>query len=73
MKYKNNQVRVSGEGRIIKDPGVLADPNCISKRTLRMMDTAMNNFAEGVRSEPIDVEEMRRIADALCDRIMVRQ
>jgi hypothetical protein len=37
----------------------------ISKRTLRVMDAAMANYGKGIRSKPIDTDEMRRVADAL--------
>jgi hypothetical protein len=65
--YKNYHVRVYGDGRILMEPRVLVHPKFVSKRTLRMMDKAMENFAKGVRSEPINTDEMRKIADALPD------
>lgn len=65
--YKNYHVRVYGDGRILMEPRILVDPKLISKRTLHMMDKAMDNYAKGVRSEPVDTNEMRKIADALPD------
>lgn len=65
--YKNYHVRVFTDGRIQLDPRVLVDPQYISKRTLRMMDRAMNNFGKGIASDPVDTEEMRKVADALPD------
>jgi len=65
--YKNYHVRVFNDGRILMDPRVLVDPKYISKRTLRMMDRAMMNFAKGAVNEPVDTEEMRKVADALPD------
>jgi len=65
--YKNYHVRVYGDGRILMEPRVLVHPKYISKRTLRMMDKAMDNYAKGIRSEPIDTDEMRKIVDALPD------
>jgi hypothetical protein len=65
--YKNYHVRVYGDGRILMEPRVLVHPKYISKKTLRMMDMAMDNFAKGVRSEPINTDKMRKVADALPD------
>jgi hypothetical protein len=49
------------------EPRVLASLDQLSEKTLRMMDTAMENYAKGIRSKPIDTDEMRKIADALPD------
>ena len=65
--YKNYHVRVFNNGRIVLDPRVLIDPKLISKKTLRMMDKSMCNYQKGIRSEPLNTDEMRRIADALPD------
>ena len=65
--YKNYHVRVFGDGRILLEPRVLVDPKLISKKTLAMMDRAMSNYARGIVSDPIDVEKMKEISDALPD------
>jgi len=65
--YKNYHVRVYGDGQILMEPRVLVHPKYVSKRTLRMMDKAMDNFAKGIVSEPVDTNELRKIADALPD------
>ena len=65
--FKNYHVRIYGDGQILMEPRVLVHPKYISKRTLQMMDKAMGNYAKGIRSEPINTEEMRKIADALPD------
>jgi hypothetical protein len=49
------------------EPRMLIHPKYISQKTLRMMDKAMENYSKGIRSEPIDTDEMRKIADALPD------
>ena len=65
--YKNYHVRIYGNGQILMEPRVLVHPKYISKRTLQMMDKAMDNYAKGIRSEPINTDEMRKMADALSD------
>jgi hypothetical protein len=65
--FKNYHVRIYRDGRILMEPRVLIDPKFLSKRTLRDMDKAMDNYSKGIRSEPIDTDELRKIADALSD------
>ena len=65
--FKNYHVCIYKDGKIMMEPRVLIHPKYISQKTLRMMDRAMENFSKGVRSEPIDTDEMRKIADALPD------
>jgi hypothetical protein len=43
------------------------DDNTISEKTLRMMDKAAINLKDGIAGEPIDLEEMKRVADSLPD------
>lgn len=49
------------------EPRVLASLDQLSEKTLRMLDKAMENFSSGIRSEPVDTDELRKIADALQD------
>jgi hypothetical protein len=65
--YKNYHVRVYTDGRIQMEPRILIDPKFISKRTLRMMDSAMKNISKGIVSGPVNTEEMRKVADDLPD------
>ena len=41
--------------------------NVISEKTLRMMDEAAVNLKNGSAGEPIDTEELKKIADSLPD------
>ena len=43
------------------------DDNTISERTLRMMDKAAINLKNGIAGEPINPEEMKKLADSLPD------
>ncbi len=49
------------------EPRVLASLDQLSEKTLRMMDASMKNIAKGVVGEPVDIKEMKRLADALPD------
>ena len=49
------------------EPRILASLDQLSEKTLRMMDKSMKNYGNGVVSEPVDVDEMKRISDALPD------
>ena len=49
------------------EPRVLASLDQLSEKTLRMMDRAMRNFADGDVSEPVDLKEIKRLADGLPD------
>lgn len=65
--YKNYHVRIYTDGRIQMEPRILVDPKFISMRSLRMMDRAMKNISKDIVSEPVDTEEMRKVADELPD------
>jgi hypothetical protein len=39
----------------------------ISEKTLKMLDEAAINLKDGVAGEPIDLEEVRELADSLPD------
>ena len=41
--------------------------NQLSEKTIYMMDKAMKNLADGKVSEPVDIDEIRKIADELPD------
>lgn len=60
--FKNYHVSIFGDGRIVMEPRVLVDP-----RTLKMMDKAVDNIAKGRRSKPVDLDKMRKLANALSD------
>ena len=49
------------------EPRVLASPDQLSEKTLRMMDSAMKNLARGLAGEPVNIKKMKRLADALPD------
>ena len=38
----------------------IADREHISKRTLQMIDSSMENFAKGIVGDPIDTKELRQ-------------
>jgi DNA-binding transcriptional regulator/RsmH inhibitor MraZ len=65
--YKNYHVKIYKDGHIVLEPRVLVHPDQISKKTLKMMDSAMENYTKGNRSKPIDLDEMRKLADGLSD------
>jgi hypothetical protein len=49
-------VRLFDDGHILLEPRVLVPPDVVSKRTLRMLDRAAENFKRGKVSEPIDLD-----------------
>jgi DNA-binding transcriptional regulator/RsmH inhibitor MraZ len=65
--YKNYHVKIYNDGHIVLEPRVLVHPDQISKKTLKMMDLAVDNYAKGNRSEPVNIDEMRKLADGLSD------
>jgi hypothetical protein len=46
------------------EPQVLAKLDQLSANTLHMIDKSMKNFAKGVVGKPIDLEKLKRYADA---------
>ncbi|MBN2188459.1 MAG: hypothetical protein JW699_03315 [Chitinispirillaceae bacterium] len=46
------------------EPQVLAKLNQLSANTLRMMDKSMKNLAKGVVGKPVNLDELKRFADA---------
>ena len=65
--YKNYHVKIYTDGHIVLEPRVLVHPDQISEKTLKMMDSAMENYAKGNYSESVDLNEMRKLADELSD------
>ena len=47
-----------------REHGAIMD-DYISERTLKMMDEAARNLKEGKAGEPLDTDEMRRIAELI--------
>jgi len=56
--YKYYNVKEYKNGCIMLEPRELKIPETISKRTLKSMDLAVENFKKGIISEPIDLSEM---------------
>jgi hypothetical protein len=46
------------------EPQVLAKLDQLSANTLHMMDKSMKNLAKGIAGAPVDLEELKRYADA---------
>jgi hypothetical protein len=65
--YKNYHVKIYKDGHIVLEPRVLVHPDQISEKTLKMMDSAMENYAKGNHSESVDLNEMGKLADELPD------
>jgi len=61
--FKNYHVCIFSDGKVVMEPRVLVKPFEISEATLRMMDSAMENFAKGIVSEPIDFSEFSEILE----------
>ena len=56
-KYAFYHVAELNDGTIILKPRVLVDPDELSENTLKMMDKSMENFKNGVVSEPINIDK----------------
>ena len=54
-QYDNYHVYEFENGKIMLEPRVLVAPVEISKKTLGMMDSAMDNFKKGKASKPVDL------------------
>jgi hypothetical protein len=46
------------DGTVELSPRTLIHPDEISRRTLRMMDQAMQNLSEGTTSPPVNMDEL---------------
>jgi len=50
-------VKVYNDGKVVLNPRVLIDPNTVSKRTFKMIESSMKNLKEGKVSSPIKLDE----------------
>ena len=66
--FKHYHIRVytndKGAFTLKMEPQVLAKLSQLSANTLHMMDKSMKNLAKGVVGKPVDLEELKRYADA---------
>ena len=53
--YEYFHIEEYADGKIVLEPRVLVKPFEISKNTLSMMDSSVENFKNGKVSEPIDL------------------
>lgn len=56
--YQYYQVKQYGDGHLELLPRVLVDPKEISKNTLQMMDSSVENLKQGNVSEPINLDSL---------------
>lgn len=54
-------VREYKDGRIVLEPRVLVKPFTVSRRTLKMMNSSMENLKKGIVSDPIDLSTTRKV------------
>lgn len=54
-QYENYHVCEYENGKIMLEPRVLVAPFEVSKNTLGMLDSAMNNYKKGKVSQPVDL------------------
>ncbi|HOF86264.1 MAG TPA: hypothetical protein PLP41_11200 [Treponemataceae bacterium] len=54
-KYANYHVQEYPNGRIVLEPRELVAPFEVSRNTLGMMDSAMENIKKGKASKPVDL------------------
>ncbi len=59
-RHKHYLVHEEPNGSIVLTPQKLVSDLIISKRTLAMIDASMENFKNGIVSEPIDLEPYRK-------------
>lgn len=59
--YTHYHVREYGDGRIVLEPHELVKPFTVSRRTLKMMDSSMENLKKGRVGEPIDLPTDRKL------------
>ena len=53
--YEYYHVEEFGDGRILLEPRELTKPFQVSAKTLKMMDSSMENFNKELTSDPIDL------------------
>ena len=51
-------VRMYDDGKVLLEPRVLVPPEAVSKKTLQMMDKAVENIRNGKVSQPIDLDSI---------------
>ena len=61
--YEHYHVSVYEDGRIILEPRILADAT-ISRRTLGMIDSAMENLDRKPVGSPLDIAALEAMADS---------
>lgn len=57
--YEYFHIEEYADGKIVLEPRVLVKPFEISKNTLSMMDSSVENFRNGIVSDPIDLSAFR--------------
>ena len=57
--YEYFHIEEYADGKIVLEPTVLVKPFEISKNTLSMMDSSVENFRNGIVSDPIDLSAFR--------------
>ncbi|WP_320128612.1 hypothetical protein [uncultured Sphaerochaeta sp.] len=57
-KYSHYHVEECEDGRIILEPRVLVSPFELSKNTLSVMDSSMENYKKGTVSKPVDLSSL---------------
>lgn len=53
--YEYFHIEEYSDGKIVLEPRVLVKPFEVSKNTLSMMDSSVENFKKGIVSDPIDL------------------
>lgn len=53
------------EVQALPSKSIIKDQIAVSKKTLKMMDAAMVNFAKRINSEPINLKKVRRVVKKL--------
>lgn len=61
--FNHFHVKQFTDGRLLLEPRVLATPDQLSKKTLRMLDSSMQNFSKGIVGESLDLDELREFAE----------
>lgn len=59
-EFENYHVIQYEDGSYRLEPRILVEPHTLSRRTLQMMDRAIEHFDRGEVSEPIDPEDLVR-------------
>lgn len=57
--YEYFHIEEYADGKIVLEPRVLVKPFEISKNTLSMMDSSVENLRNGIVSDPIDLSAFR--------------